>query len=135
MKTRLIVTVALACASASGFATAQGNSPTSPPPGTPPPSTMGKPGVSAPPPPQGPRDANGNVLSPLPATQAQGGLSSATGPKPMSFQILDRDKAGSLNMDQVRGDPWLSAHFTDCDINHNEEVTQSEYETCVSKAR
>ena len=53
----------------------------------------------------------------------------------MSFQILDRDKAGSLNMDQVRGDPWLAAHFTDCDVNHNEEVTQSEYENCVSKAR
>ncbi|HEY6940257.1 hypothetical protein [Dokdonella sp.] len=73
-----------------------------------------------------PRDANGN---PLPATNSTANAPPAA-PQPLDFGMLDTDKAGSLKLEQARNDPWLRQHFADCDINHNDEVTQSEYEKC-----
>ena len=35
--------------------------------------------------------------------------------------------------EQARNDAWLSQHFADCDANHNEEVTKSEYEKCTGR--
>lgn len=51
----------------------------------------------------------------------------------MPFAMLDVDKAGAIKMNQARGNPWLAQHFIECDENHNEEVTQSEYEKCTAR--
>lgn len=90
-----------------------------------------------------PRDANGNAIpqqNSLQGTnsgQASGGYSQAApasaNPPITPFAMLDRDKAGYIKMDQAHGDPWLAQHFVQCDANHNEEVTESEYETCTSR--
>jgi hypothetical protein len=69
------------------------------------------------------RDAYGNALPPQ----------NKPAPTITPFEMLDRDKAGALKMDQARGDPWLSQHFVECDVNHNDEVTRSEYEACTTR--
>jgi hypothetical protein len=87
-------------------------------------------------------DANGNAVpSSNPAQGANTGTGAAGYPQAtasggariMPFAMLDVDKAGAIKMDQARGDPWLAQHFVQCDDNHNEEVTQSEYEKCTSR--
>jgi hypothetical protein len=116
-----------------------------PPPATTPPVDTRTPPVDTTPPPIGtpmndgrpstnrqqdvPRDANGN---PLPATTSAPGAPPAA-PQPLDFGMLDTDKAGAIKLEQARNDPWLRQHFADCDINHNEEVTQSEYQKCTGR--
>lgn len=93
-----------------------------------------------------PRDANGNAIPPQPAIPSQatgvlpaaaGALSTAgtlpTAPAITPFEMLDQAKAGAIKMDQVRGDAWLTQHFVECDANHNDEVTQSEYAKCTAR--
>lgn len=75
------------------------------------------------------RDANGN---PLPATSATPGSTPAA-PQPLEFGMLDIDKAGAIKLEQARNDPWLRRNFGHCDINHNDEVTKSEYEKCTGR--
>jgi hypothetical protein len=149
MKTAFAGISALMLVLASAFALAQ--APAAPPPVAPPPagappavppSNAGTPMVN--PPQQGttvPRDANGNALPQSNPAQtnsgqtgggyAAGATTAASAATIVPFAMLDRDKAGAIKMDQARGDPWLSQHFVDCDANHNEEVTQSEYEKCT----
>ncbi|HEU4665745.1 MAG TPA: hypothetical protein VFS55_17080 [Dokdonella sp.] len=139
---------------ATAIAHAQTQAPPTPPPAAPPPvdtppSTppvnTATPPVDTTPPPIGtpandgrqpanrqqdmPRDANGN---PLPATGSTANAPPAA-PQPLDFGMLDTDKAGSLKLEQARNDPWLRLHFADCDVNHNDEVTQSEYEKCTRR--
>ena len=76
-----------------------------------------------------PRDANGN---PLPSTNSTANAPPAA-PQPLDFGMLDVDKAGALKIEQARNDPWLRGHFSACDVNHNDEVTQSEYEKCTRR--
>jgi hypothetical protein len=120
------------------------NTSTPPPPSTPPVDTATPP-VNTTPPPIGtptndgrqganrqqdvPRDANGN---PLPAAGATANAPPAA-PQPLDFGMLDTDKAGAIKLEQARNDPWLRRHFAACDINHNDEVTQSEYEKCTRR--
>lgn len=88
-------------------------------------------------------DANGNAIAQPNSSQVTnsgqgGGVSSSGAPASGSsritpFAMLDIDKAGYIKMDQARGDAWLAQHFVQCDTNHNEEVTESEYETCTSR--
>ncbi|MEO6687645.1 MAG: hypothetical protein ABIS07_02460 [Dokdonella sp.] len=90
-----------------------------------------------------PVDANGNAIpssNPAQSANAGTGASGAYSQAPasaraaiMPFVMLDVDKAGAIKMDQARGDPWLAQHFVQCDENHNDEVTQSEYEKCTSR--
>lgn len=107
------------------------------------------PTVSIPPPNASvPRDAQGNALPPNttqpPSTIGGSGTavgaagtpgSSSIGAKPLAFDVLDTDKAGTLTMSQVRANPWLARHYEDCDTNHNEEITKKEYEDCAAKVR
>jgi len=120
------------------------NTSTPPPPSTPPVNTATPP-VNTTPPPIGtptndgrqganrqqdvPRDANGN---PLPPTGSTANAPPAA-PQPLDFGMLDTDKAGAIKLEQARNDPWLRQHFADCDINHNDEVTRSEYEKCTRR--
>ena len=120
-----------------------------PPPPSAPPVNTSTPPVNTTPPPIGtaqnngqpnpnaqenvPRDASGN---PLPATSTiSGGQNgqAAAAPQPLEFGMLDADKAGALKVEQARNDPWLRAHFSACDANHNDEVTKSEYEKCTGR--
>lgn len=118
-----------------------------PPPSAPPVNTSTPPVNTAPPPigtPQNngqpnpntqqdvPRDANGN---PLPSTAVMGGsqVGQPAAPQPLDFGMLDADKAGALKIEQARNDPWLRQHFAACDVNHNDEVTKSEYEKCSGR--
>lgn len=80
-----------------------------------------------------PRDANGN---PQPSTNTMTGgprNGQPAAPQPLEFGMLDSDKAGALKLEQARNDPWLRQHFKDCDANHNDEVTKSEYEKCTGR--
>lgn len=140
-----IPVLTLALSSAIAFAQAPA-APAPPPAAAPPaapPSNAGTPVVN-PPPQQGAataRDANGNAMpqsNPAQTNSGQtgngyvaGGTTAAGTAEIMPFAMLDRDKAGAIKLDQARGDAWLSQHFVDCDANHNEEVTQSEYEKCT----
>jgi len=144
-------TLGLSAALLAGFAAANAQtSPPPPPPASPPVNTSTPPPPSTPPvnttpPPIGtptndgkqganrqqdvPRDANGN---PLPATGSTVNAPPAA-PQPLDFGMLDTDKAGAIKLEQARNDPWLRQHFAACDINHNDEVTQSEYEKCTRR--
>lgn len=121
MKTTLIVTATFLLSLATAFVVAQ----TAPPPVSPPapPSPVGNAAPPYPPPPlhHDPTDTN-------PAAQ---GMQAAPQPPITPFEMLDRDKAGTLTMDQARNDPWLMQHFAQCDANHDDQVTQSEYTDCT----
>lgn len=157
MRTTLLCTslAALICA---GSALAQTGAPpappaappvsTSPPPPPPaaPPVNTATPPVNTTPPPIGtpmtngqpnpntqqnvPRDANGN---PLPSTATMQPSAQPVASQPLDFKVLDIDKAGALKMEQAINDPWLRQHFVQCDANHNDEVTQSEYAKCTGR--
>jgi hypothetical protein len=84
-----------------------------------------------------PRDANGNAVppqsvardangNPLPQTGAAASAKASVTP----FAMLDTGNKGAVKLDQAMNDPWLKAHFQQCDANHNNEVTSSEYATC-----
>ncbi len=160
MKTTMLC-VSLASLLCCGLASAQSSAPpppasvpppvdtSMPPPPSIPPVNTSAPPVNTTPPPIGtaqnngrpnrdtqqdmPRDANGN---PLPSTDTIPGArqnGQAAAPQPLDFGMLDTDKAGALKIEQARNDAWLSQHFADCDANHNEEVTKSEYEKCTGR--
>lgn len=145
MKTMFLNCTALMLSLASAIVFAQ--APAAPPHAAPPTTATPPPNSGAlnPPVQQGataPLDANGNAIAqPNPSQgtnsgQASGGYSQAapaSANAPITpFAMLDRDKAGAIKMDQARSDAWLAQHFVQCDANHNEEVTQSEYEACTS---
>lgn len=124
------------------------NTSTPPPPSTPPVGTATPP-VNTTPPPVGtpttdgrqsgnrqqdvPRDANGNPLPAGGSTTYASPANAPAAPQPLEFGMLDTDKAGAIKLEQARNDPWLRQHFADCDINHNDEVTKSEYAKCTRR--
>ncbi|MEO5559546.1 MAG: hypothetical protein ABIO49_06985 [Dokdonella sp.] len=138
---------ALALAQAPAAPTPAAAPPVAAPPASPPPANTAPPIAN--PPVQGQPgtipsvDANGNAIpssnpaqSATTGTGAAGGFSQApasAGATIMPFAMLDVDKAGAIKMNQARGNPWLAQHFIECDENHNEEVTQSEYEKCTAR--
>ena len=71
--------------------------------------------------------------APIPANQPLPGRAPASLPPITPFQMLDRGEAGKLTKDQAMGDPWLVQNFLRCDGNHNDEVTESEYEKCAAR--
>ncbi|MEO7326898.1 MAG: hypothetical protein ABIW82_18905 [Dokdonella sp.] len=157
MKTLPLILSALVLSLTSALATAQTPAaprPAAPPPVAAPPAPPPPGNAAAPianPPVQGQSgtipsvDAHGNAIpssnpaqSATTGTGAAGGYSQApasAAARIMPFAMLDVDKAGEIKMEQARSDPWLAQHFVQCDENHNEEVTQSEYEKCTSHAR
>jgi hypothetical protein len=54
-------------------------------------------------------------------------LASAARP---DFNTLDATKKGALTADDVKGDSWLSANFSRCDLNHDGTLSRQEYAAC-----
>lgn len=82
-----------------------------------------------PPPPRVTQDANGQPMPPASAGSTQ--IASLVKPSP--FAVLDRNRTGVITREQASADPWLSAHFADCDADHDDQVTESEYEACSTQ--
>ena len=137
MKTTLIVIATFALSVATAFVVAQTGQP-SVPPAPPSISTANAPTPYPPPPlhhhPTQGNDAamQGNAAAQGATAVTQGEQATAPGMPITPFEMLDRDKAGTLTMDQARNDPWLAQHFAQCDANHDDQVTQSEYATCIT---
>jgi hypothetical protein len=92
------------------------------PPATPAPPTTPKP-VS--------KDAYGNAVAPETASPSNPAPSQVTAPPVVTpFATLDSANTGVIKREQAQANPWLAEHFGQCDVNHNNEVTQAEYATC-----
>jgi hypothetical protein len=133
---------------------------TAPPPATPPPPASTAPGAPTPPASAGPQTSPGAV-KPLPppalSTTPRGGNGqplrtppparplghaptspavvspTTTTPTVVPFSSLDRTNTGTLRRDQASSDPWLAAHFSQCDTDHNQQVSQGEYQACSAR--
>lgn len=141
MKTTAIVIATFALSVATAYVVAQTGLPAAPPPPLPI-STASAPTPYPPPPlhkdpPQGNTAAieENNVVAQGSAAATQGAQLGSSGMPITPFEMLDRDKAGTLTMDQARTDPWLRQNFTLCDANHDDQVTQSEYVACTTKGQ
>lgn len=71
--------------------------------------------------------------APIPANQPLPGRAQPPLPPITPFEMLDRSETGKLTKDQAMSDPWLTQNFVRCDGNHNDEVTESEYEKCKAR--
>jgi hypothetical protein len=87
-----------------------------------------------PPPPRVAQDANGNPMPP-PVATTSGSTQVASVPSAAPFATLDRSGTGIVTREQASGDPWLSANFARCDADHNNEVSQGEYQACSSQMK
>jgi hypothetical protein len=132
MKTKAISLVALGLLLGANLSIAQ--SPPAAQQGAqePPPAAQTPPTPQPPPNPANPVDP---VNPPDPANPLSQGVRPAAPPVPQSkpFGMLDMDENGKLTKEQAGADPWLVQNFLTCDENHNDEVTESEYEKCTRR--
>jgi hypothetical protein len=103
-----------------------------PPPASPPPPPVVLPIPQ--PPSRVTADANGHPLPPAPPTSSAS-TQIASVPTALPFATVDRNKTGIVTKDQANGDPWLSTNFARCDADHNDEISQGEYEACSTQIK
>lgn len=48
------------------------------------------------------------------------------------FASLDKERKGFLSRDDVAANPFLSAHFSDCDKNGDGQLSRGEVSNCLS---
>ncbi len=87
-----------------------------------------------PPPPRVALDANGMPMPPPPTSPVRT-TEVASVPSASSFAAVDRAGTGVVTKEQAAGDPWLSTNFARCDGDHNDEVTQAEYDACSTQLK
>jgi hypothetical protein len=76
------------------------------------------------------KDAYGNAIAPQTATPSNPAPAQSAQPVVTPFAKLDSANSGVIKPDQAAGDAWLAQHFSQCDVNRNNEVTQAEYGAC-----
>lgn len=71
------------------------------------------------------------IGGPAARTSTYGGTGAAGGGP--SFNTLDRGHKGYLTRSDVKSDPSVFRHFSQCDTNGNGKLTRSEFQTCEHK--
>ncbi|MHB1586247.1 MAG: EF-hand domain-containing protein [Acidiferrobacteraceae bacterium] len=71
------------------------------------------------------------IGGPAARTSTYGGTGAAGGGP--NFNTLDRGHKGYLTRSDVKSDPSVFRHFSQCDTNGNGKLTRSEFQTCEHK--